>query len=462
MTEERILLTSICEPGFGDLLCELGYKFTNQENGEIFHKLRQGVDYVDKLSRKAQDHLSQNILNVENTSLTDDETRVFERSMAERNIASENLAFPLNVMSGIAGDFAKLYSQYLESPHEFFFFSFLTCMGSHLSDRLTARLEIAPQPRLFAILIGESADDRKSTAASKTIEFFKDTFVDSFNVCYGVGSAEGLQKRFGEVKNPRLLIFYDEFRSFTSKCSVQASILLPVINTLFESNYVENHTKNHSVKLDGVCLSILAATTRATWESTWTSAFTNIGFNNRLLLVTGKGKRKYAMPRQIPDDLKQKIKLALNKVHTLVGNGLVMEVTDEARDTFEEWYMNREESIHSKRVDTIALRLLPLLAINELRTEIDRETVEKAISIANWQLEVRKELDPIDADNKIAEMEEKIRRQLRKRSMSDRELRQFTNAHKTGLWFYNAGLNNLIGAEEVSLNVKTKRYELLP
>ena len=47
------------------------------------------------------------------------------------------LSFPCYVMSGVAGDFAELYSSYLETPKEFLFISYLTCLGTTLANRLT-------------------------------------------------------------------------------------------------------------------------------------------------------------------------------------------------------------------------------------------------------------------------------------------------------------------------------------
>jgi hypothetical protein len=194
----------------------------------------------------------------------------------------------------------------------------------------------------------------------------------------------------------------------------------------------------------------------------WSSAFTDIGFNNRLFLVPGKGKRKYPMPRQIPESLRRKIVQSLSELVILVNPDLEMGITDGARKTFEDWYLNLDQSpdqsIHRKRIDTIALRLLPLLAINDKKTQIDNDTVEKSIAIANWQLEVRKELDPIDADNAIAKMEEKIRRQLRKRPMRKRELRQNCNVKKAGLWMFEKALENLRNAEEVSFDKNTGEF----
>ena len=130
-------------------------------------------------------------------------------------------AFPKFAMGGLAGDFADLYSSYLEPPKEFFYFSFLTCLGSVLANRLTLASEIRPQPRLYTLILGQSADDRKSTAISKTVEFFKEA-LGTFHVCYGVGSAEGLQEKIKECGNNGLLLFFDELKAFVSKCKIEA------------------------------------------------------------------------------------------------------------------------------------------------------------------------------------------------------------------------------------------------
>jgi hypothetical protein len=51
-----------------------------------------------------------------------------------------------------------------------------------------------------------------------------------------------------------------------------------------------------------------------------------------------------------------------------------------------------------------------LLAINDLKPEIDEHTVLNAIKLCDWQLQVRNAHDVIDADGKFAKMEERIRR----------------------------------------------------
>jgi hypothetical protein len=202
--------------------------------------------------------------------------------------AGSSLQFPYHVMDGFAGELANAYSQHIESPPEFFYMAALTCLGSYIADRVTLLSEVRQQPRLNVLLLGESAETRKSTAIKKTIELFKGAYED-FAVCYGVGSAEGLQRRLQE--NPNLLLYLDELKQFVGKCRIDSSVLLPCVTTLFESNKYESSTKKGSIIIDKEHLSILAACTLQTYETIWDSQFTNIGFNNRLFIVPGKGAR---------------------------------------------------------------------------------------------------------------------------------------------------------------------------
>lgn len=336
--------------------------------------------------------------------------------------------------------------------------AFLTCLGSVLADSLTLASEIAPQPRLFVLLLGESADDRKSTALNKVVEFFK-WCVEDFAVCWGVGSAEGLQKRLEECN--RLLLCFDEFKQFISKCKIEASVLLPCVNTLYESNRYESRTKKTDIYLDEVYLSLIAASTLDTYENTWSSQFTDIGFNNRLFIVPGSGERKHSFPAKIPEREKYLLKQNLVEILRHVGHGLELEITPEARELFHNWYMNLEKSVYTKRLDGYALRLMGLLAVNELKTEVDQDIFKKVIALCDWQFSVRALHDPIDADNAIAGMEEKIRRVLRARgSQKDRKLKQLTAAYRSGLWSYNTAKKNLMASGEMGFNRKVKTYFL--
>jgi len=365
------------------------------------------------------------------------------------------IEFPYHIIDGVAGEFAKLLSSHTESPIEFYYLTFLSCLGCALADKLTIATELHPQPRLYVLLLGHSADDRKSTAINKTIELFG----NRISVCYGVGSAEGLQRVLKNGSN--LLLCHDEFQQFVGKASIQSSVLLPCVNTLFELNHYESHTKESGISLHDVALSMLSASTIDTYERTWSPSFTAIGFNNRLFIVPGHGSRKYPLPKVIPIDEKIKIIQALDKIIMTVGTKCELTISNDALDKYSSWYMKLEPSIHSRRLDTYAMRFMSLLAVNNDLQLIDSGTVEKVIDLMDWQLKVRQFYDPIDADNEMAKMEEKIRKQLSHRGpLSDRDLHRFTGAHRTGLWIFKRAIGNLEQAGEVIFNNTTKRREL--
>jgi len=297
------------------------------------------------------------------------------------------------------------------------------------------------------------------TSLKKTIEHFKEC-IDDFQVCWGVGSAEGLQKRIEETPDG-LLLCLDEFSQFVSKSIIKGSVLLPCVNTLFESNQYENRTKKEKVKLQNAHLSMLAASTVQTYDRTWKPAFTDIGFTNRIFLVPGTAKRMHSLPSRISQ---QENNLMLDKLDSVlrhVGRGMALEITEPAKVIYHNWYMNMERSIHAKRLDTYAVRLMSLLAVNELKKEIDVDIVNKVIALCDWQLNVRKIHDPIDADNKIAALEERIRRALKKGQKKIGRLKQVVNANRTGLWFFEKALKNLERYSEIALNNKSKKWRLV-
>lgn len=368
-----------------------------------------------------------------------------------------HIEFP-DILSGAAGEYAEVIGQYLESPFQFNFISYLVCLGNVVADKVTLNSEIRPQPRIYSLLLGESADTRKSTSINRTIEFFKETITD-FNVCRGVGSAEGLQARL--EKSARLLLSFDEFKSFVSKCRLDGSILLPCVTSLFENNHYESQTKSTSITLRNVYLSIIAASTIETYEVTWDRSFTDIGFSNRLFIVPGDGKRRFAIPEIIPESKKRYLGKKLSDVLSFAHTNKTLNITVEARMVFNDWYINLEKSIHSKRLDTYALRFMPLIAINDLKPIIDNEIVEKIIKLMNWQLRVRKLYAPFDADNKIAHIEEKIRRNLSVRPLTERELKRAIHYERFGLWLYNQARKNLQDSREILFNKKNQEWSLV-
>lgn len=373
-----------------------------------------------------------------------------------------DLSFPYQVMTGAAGYFADTYVDYIEAPAQFLFISYLACLGAVISPRLKLHSELDPQARIFAVLLGESATERKSTTLKIVAKHFR-SVVEDFNICWGVGSAEGLQKvlkrkTINDNKPIGTLLTYDELKAFVSKCNIDSSVLLPIVNTLFESNLYETHTKKQDIRIDDAYLSMMAATTINTYERIYNPAFLDIGFPNRIFLVAGTAERKHSIPEKIPEHETAIMEDNLIKVLQHVGQGFELEVTPEANEIYHQWYMSLEKTIHAKRLDTYSLRFMMLMAVNNLKHEIDLDTVKDAIALCDWQLEVRKMYDPIDAEGKTAKMEESIRRVLKRKDLKDYQLKQTTNANRLGLWVFESAKNNLKRSGEIARDNKSKRW----
>jgi putative DNA primase/helicase len=374
--------------------------------------------------------------------------------------------WPQWVMSGAAGRFAETYGRYLETPQSFLFMAYLTCLGHVISGKVALDSEVAAQPRLFTVFLGESAGARKSTSIDKSIDFFEEAIDPNLlNTIHGVGSAEGLAKRL--KKNNRALLVSDELKSLIQKMRIDASVLLPCINTLFESKRFHSVTKAKEVTIDDAELCLLAASTLDTYSNMFTSTFTDIGFLNRLFLVIGDNEKRFPIPHKVPQEEKDLLTSDLKGTLSLVW-GLAMEnrysmpFAPGAREVFEAWYFNTPDSVFTKRLDAYGHRLMPLLAINEGLDVITPEIAEKAVALLNYQLAARRFADPIDADSTIAKVEERIRRLLALGPMEKRSLERKGNKSRAGIWAWDTAIKNLQNAEEVAFDRKNKVYRRTP
>lgn len=323
---------------------------------------------------------------------------------------ARHVPFPSEIMVGAAGQFAEMYGCRFEAPNEFFFMSYLTCLGNILASKVYIPEEKPQQPRLYTVLLGESSTVRKSTAIERTIKFFANSnpigFSDLLSVCYGVGSAEGLEEYLNET--PNLILVYDEFKSFVDKASVKGSVLLACVSTLFEKNVYENRTRDHHIQLTKANLSLLAASTEDTYDSIWEKGFVDIGLPNRLFIVPGYTDKMFSRTKPIPATEMGIAKTNYQRIINLVGSGLELDLTKSADKLYDDWYMQRERQDYTKRIETYALRLMSLFTVQEYKSVVDVDIVEKVIQLVNWQIEVRRLYDPITAETYIGKIQARI------------------------------------------------------
>lgn len=111
------------------------------------------------------------------------------------------LTMPDSAIIGLGRAVADLYARYLESPRSFFYMSFLTYVGAVISRKVTLDSALRPEPRLFTVLLGASADTRKTTSLRTVDALFQEAGCAP-NTLHGTGSAEGIAEELKE--NPGL------------------------------------------------------------------------------------------------------------------------------------------------------------------------------------------------------------------------------------------------------------------
>jgi hypothetical protein len=361
-------------------------------------------------------------------------------------------------MLGSLGDLARELGKDNEVPDEFLFADALTVAGAIMSGRFTLDLGLESDTRLYTVTVGESADTKKTTAQRKVSKFFDALKLPDWSTCHGVGSAEGLSKALNNCS--RIVLAIDELKQLLQKTQIRGSVLLPMITSLYERTDYENYTKEAAILLNDARLSIMANSTLDTYESLWDHESLAIGLVNRLYLVTNSPRPKVARPKP-PNSL------ALQNLSSRIHMQLSCpppspyRFTQEADDLWATWYVEMPKGEFSKRLDGLGFRLMPILAATMDKVEIDAQIISMVTAILNYELHTRKALQPIDADNAIANMEQKIIRVLDVHGpLNRRDLGRYCNAHRTGEWIFRTGLDNMIGCNLVILDTARSVYRL--
>jgi len=381
--------------------------------------------------------------------------------------STPELTVPEAGMIGVARDFADLYGQYLESPRSFFYFNLLAYFGAIVARQITLDSVLAPEPRLYTVKVGPSSDSRKSTLLRITEQFFRSLGEEwAPDSLMSLESAEGLAKELNE--HPQLVLHFDELKSFVDKAKAESSVLFPMVSTLFERGDYDNRTREGNLAVRNVSLSLVAACTADTYATMFDARFFNIGFLNRLWIVADRTTKQIPVPKPVPvpsvERLQQRtvdlLPILKRAWQANLYRPVPLRLTADAEAMCAEWYHAREGSIVEKRLDSYGHRLMVLLAATAGASKIDATVMTAVLALLRYQLNARRECDPVNAENQIAGLEERIRRTFRRGPVSRRDLQRRCHYERVGLWMWKTALDNLTRAREVWHDKKRDLYGL--
>lgn len=371
--------------------------------------------------------------------------------------ALTGIAFPESAIVGSLGEAAEELTRETEMPRAFVYSTLLTLAGDYCSGRLTVDTGLKSDTRLYTILLGDSAEMKKSSAKNTGIEFFRSLDLpETPFILEGVGSAEGLAKAL--ERNPRTVLCYDEVRAFVDKTKIQGSVLLPMATQLFEHDSYDNFTKERTVSIKNAKLGFIGCATTGTYENMWTSEAIDIGFLNRLFVVGAEPREKVLFPKKRDE---HKLNVQRDRIRKQFERlPLEFSITPDAQAELEDWYRTREGGEQSRRLDTLMRHLLPLIALITDKDKIDLETAKTVRQIIEYEINIRKLVDPVDAEGVAAKMEEKIRRALKASGpLSESKLKRACNYSRYGVEVFRKALNNLKNEREVEF--KGSLYSLV-
>jgi hypothetical protein len=413
--------------------------------------------------------------------------------------------FPEDAYLGVLADFAELVSQFYETPKEFLYFAAILQLGLVLCGRVRADFgSLATQPRLYGLKIAPVGTGKKSTADVLSQKFVRRALSDAAKspdeefweipmdmsspwmfVLPGAGSGEGLLSALAE--NKRVFLSYDEFERFSKKAGADGSVLGTAVNELFEQTQYANATKENVRSVSGVYLGFSANIPLEQFESTsGIGRLQDLGLWSRLCFVVGDRRHRIRKVTDPPEELMQPVvdRLASylkalpvktdpkDKQKVVPEREIVLKLTPEAEDLWNEYETVIGYGPDSTRLDTIGMRLMTILAVTSSKQEIDVDVVRATFAFLHYQRTVRAKYKPSRAETIEAKVEESIMRCVKKAHdekrcpIAEREIRRSTSIEKTyGTQQLRKGLDRLRDAgqlQESRTHGRARAYDVGP
>lgn len=310
---------------------------------------------------------------------------------------------------------------------------------------------------IYSVIIGRKGRTNKSSSVNDAIEYFNYASVlqhanrDMKNaqgktIVWTAGSPEGLGLDMQRTNCKNALLFYDELSTLINKAGIDSSALRSALLTMYESGKFDNSVKSTKETFchepNSYCTSLIACTTNTKFTELWSRlAGEDTGLNDRFMFIL--------QPELLPNPRLQV------HVNTMMGSIETKKLLDKAIQQGEYSFEDRApltklvaiENRYAKRAEKWAVGI----AIDMGLTEVDTECIERAISIVEYEIAVKKYLQSYEATTREGQIQQEIRRtlELNRGSMQKTALMRKLNAdrHGTSLWnqaYRGLGQNGII------------------
>jgi Bifunctional DNA primase/polymerase, N-terminal len=412
--------------------------------------------------------------------------------IVEKSATGNALEYPYWCWNGtLYEDFATICGENNVVPKEYFIEAVKTVVGAICGHRIFPFKTLSQESRFYTILIGPGGSGKSSAA-----RWSKDLFIGTgmlyelsqsgafSNIGCAQGSfasSSGLIKN-GFAKNSRILQYYDEATTMIEKFGITGSgdSFLDAVNQLYESGAMPQLTtkddKGQSPTAGRlVHNSILGCTTKEKWAASFIRTNSeSSGFFQRLNIITNDSDERVANFND--PDLSVLRDQFVRKIQPLEYQEVIVSKTPEASDIFEKWYSSKRVEWKelpndvTGRVQVMVQRNAshlawlmsgdditpdPEKALIPIEVICDEDIMERAIALAEYQVEARKGHQPVQGRNDQAMAENLIRVVVQRsgyisRSKLQREIR----ADRYGVHIFDRAINNLCQEGLIKIGVR--------
>jgi hypothetical protein len=346
------------------------------------------------------------------------------------------LVYPIDAWKGtLYYDYAELCGQGNYIPREYFVESLKTAVGAISKGMFITNVE-GGTPRFYTVLIG-SPSAGKNTAISWAVSMFGDAKVTdtkyltcrllwnpqemvtdkTLGACITqISSASGLAKFLPSKDGAQedLLFKYTELSSLLEKCQIEGSglALVSAVCDLYDGTEFSIPALSEQKPFGGnLRVSILAGIQPERWDELASGkGIENSGIHSRWNLIPNDEKKTVAT--LITPDLTHFRGEIIAKIKAAVP----LPADEQAIVTMGAWYNKLQENESDRpyltRINILAWRTALHHAWLKGKTSVDAESVSVGITIAEYQIAVRKRYEPLIGDSRLDKAINAIRRYL--------------------------------------------------